>query len=188
MDLESSLNESDRETAFRAAATIYLVSLNGIGKIIIGLQSTRHESEAIPCVPPLSIGSMSVVSFVELVSAHLSRLLAGYDDTFVSNICQQHKPLIITPEHEPVLRSQLERVSRKEFSLVWAPTGSRFAELQCFAAGIATVMPTTSRVEGDFSLMNYCRNSYCSAMTDFCLEGVMHSKQYQFLQKAAIDL
>jgi hypothetical protein len=67
MDLESSLNESDRETAFRAAATIYLMSLNGIGKIMIGRQSTRHESEAIPYVLPLSIGSMSVVSFVELV-------------------------------------------------------------------------------------------------------------------------
>jgi hypothetical protein len=168
MDLESSLNENDRETAFRAAATIYLVSLNGIGKILIGRQSTRHESEAIPCVPPLSIGSMSVVSFVELVSAHRSRLLAGYDDSFVPNICQQHKALIRTLEHEPVLLSLPERVSRKEFSLVWAPTGSRSAELQCFAAGIATLMSITSRVEGGFSLMNYRRNSYCSALTDFC--------------------
>ena len=56
-----------------------------------------------------------------------------------------------------------------------------------FAGGLgAAVMPTTSRVEGDFSLMGYRKNANCSGMSDFALEGVMHSKQFDALQKAAL--
>ncbi|SPQ94473.1 unnamed protein product (mitochondrion) [Plasmodiophora brassicae] len=48
------------------------------------------------------------------------------------------------------------------------------------------VMPTTSRVEGDFSLMSYRRNAYCAAMTDFVLEGIFtYAKQYRALQDVA---
>ena len=57
-----------------------------------------------------------------------------------------------------------------------------------FVAGLATMMPTTSRVEGDFSLMSYRRNSYCAGLTDFPLEGVMYAKQYKALQQAAARL
>ncbi len=56
--------------------------------------------------------------------------------------------------------------------------GSRFEVLQIFATSIATVMPTTSRVEGDFSLMSRRRDEHCTALTDFSLEGVMHENQY----------
>ena len=39
-----------------------------------------------------------------------------------------------------------------------------------FVEGLATMMPTTSRVESDFSLMSYRRNSYCAGLTgcDVC--------------------
>ena len=39
--------------------------------------------------------------------------------------------------------------------------------------GLATLIPTTSHVEGYFSLMGYRRNSYCSGITNFTIEGVM---------------
>jgi hypothetical protein len=106
----------------------------------------------------------------------------------VSKVFEQHKALIRILELEPVLRARLERESKKEFSVAWSGVGSRFSELQTFAAGIATVMPTTSRVEGDFSLMNYRRNEYCANLTDISLEGVMHSKQYPDLLKDVLDL
>jgi hypothetical protein len=125
---------------------------------------------------------------VEVVSGHNESLLSVFDAAFVSKVCEQHKALIRTIELEPVLRARLERESKKEFSVARSGVGSRFSELQTFAAGIASVMPTTSRVEGDFSLMNYRRNEYCANLTDFSLEGVMHSKQYPDLLKAALDL
>ena len=57
-----------------------------------------------------------------------------------------------------------------------------------FSAGLATLMPTMSRVEGDFSIMGYRRNSYCSGMTDFALKGVMYAKQLFDLRKAMANL
>jgi hypothetical protein len=125
---------------------------------------------------------------VEVVSGHNESLLSVFDAAFVSKVCEQHKALIRIIELEPVLRARLERESKKEFSVARSGVGSRFSELQTFAADIASVMPTTSRVEGDFSLMNYRRNEYCANPTDFSLEGVMHSKQYPDLLKAALDL
>ena len=57
-----------------------------------------------------------------------------------------------------------------------------------FAEGLATVMPTNSSVEGNFSLMSYRRNYYCLGLTDFSLEGVMYAKQYKALQKVLASL
>ena len=57
-----------------------------------------------------------------------------------------------------------------------------------FAAGLATVMLTASRVEGDYLLMSYCRNSYYSGLTDFSLEGVMYAKHYTAIQKVAASI
>ena len=57
-----------------------------------------------------------------------------------------------------------------------------------FADGLAALIPTTSCIEGDFSLMSYCRNSYCSGLTDFSLEGVMYANQSKDLQKVAASL
>jgi hypothetical protein len=48
-------------------------------------------------------------------------------------------------------------------------------------------MPTTSRVEGDFSLVNYRKNDHCSNLSDFAL-GVMHSRQLRELQNAVDNL
>ena len=57
-----------------------------------------------------------------------------------------------------------------------------------FTAGLTTVMPTTSCVEGDLSLINYRRNSYCLGLTEFSLEGIMYESQYKALQKVAASL
>jgi hypothetical protein len=188
LELVQSLDDAQKNVALRSAAIVYLVSLNGIARIMKGRQSTHRESEAIPGVYPLQISEMSVVAFVELVSGHNERLLSAFDAAFVSKVFEQHKALIRILELEPVLRARLERESKKEFSVAWSGVGSRFSELQTFAAGIATIMPTTSRVEGDFSLMNYRRNEYCANLTDISLEGVMHSKQYPDLLKDVLDL
>lgn len=47
-------------------------------------------------------------------------------------------------------------------------------------------MPTTSRVEGDFLLVNYRKNYHCSNLSDFALEEVITlissmSSKMQFL-------
>ncbi len=38
-------------------------------------------------------------------------------------------------------------------------------------------MPTTPRVEWDFSRMNHRRDEYCAALIDSSIEGVMQAKR-----------
>jgi hypothetical protein len=187
-EMEESLNDQERFEVIRGASILYLVTLNGIVRIMTGRQSTHHQGDAIPHVLPLDLLTTSTVQFVALVGAHKSRLLATYDEVFIQDIWLQHKVLIRIISTEPSLRSQLEKNVKKGFAAAWAPMGSRVAALQMFASGIATVIPTTSRVEGDFSLMGYRRNDHCSGLTDFSLEGVMRAKQYDALQEAAKHL
>ncbi|OAE22784.1 hypothetical protein AXG93_2035s1680 [Marchantia polymorpha subsp. ruderalis] len=47
--------------------------------------------------------------------------------------------------------------------------------------GLASVMPTTNRVEADFSFMNYRKNEYNSNLSDYSLEGVMFARQFKQL-------
>jgi hypothetical protein len=125
---------------------------------------------------------------VSLVASHKAQLRSAFDDEFLQKVCQQQKELVRVAAKEPGLMMQLQSKTQNAFSQSWSPCGSRFKDLEKYSAGLATVMATMSRVEGDFSLMNYRRNSYCSAMTDFSLEGVMYSKQYDALQRVATRL
>ena len=168
-----------------ATSIIYLEAMNGVVVIRSGRQASGREGAAPPPCLPLQLINTSVVDFVSLVSEHKSKLRIAFEPDVIQKICQQHKDLLRLAAQEPPLMKLLESKTRSVFAKSWAPCGSRFHELQLFAAGLATVMPTTSRVEGDFSLMGYRRNSYCSGLTDYSLEGVLYAKQYQDLQKVA---
>ena len=116
-----------------------------------------------------------VVNFVSLVGNHKYRLCSAFGDEFVKDIFRHHNNLVHVTAQEAPLLSQLCRLmaTRHVFSKSWVPCGYRFRELLLFSAGLATLITTTSRVEGDLSLVGYCHNYYCLGMTDFALKGVM---------------
>jgi hypothetical protein len=76
----------------------------------------------------------------------------------------------------------LEKVKQKSFNQAWEPAGHRFSSLRRFAAGLASVMPTTSRVDADFSFINYRKNEYNAALSDLSLEGVLFVRQVKQLE------
>ena len=61
------------------------------------------------------------------------------------------------------------------FSEAWAPFDEQFAPLKRFFGGLETVVPGTATVESDFSFINWDKDDYCSSLTDFSLEGILHS-------------
>ena len=127
---------------------------------------------------------MSPVDFVELVASHEKRLKTVYDDIFLEKITDQHKLLKQAVATEPVLLSALKATAKNSFHEAWNAAGHRFTELRTFAGGLASVLPTTARVEGDFSIMGYRRDDNCANLSIFSLEGVLHSKQYTKLKKS----
>jgi hypothetical protein len=189
-ELYTGLDEPLQNTVISASAVLFLNALHGLTVVIAGRQAAGRESSPVPPCLPLELVNTSNVAFVSLVVSHKHALRAHYGDAFLQTVCQQHKDLIRIVAEEAPLSTQLHAKVKTEmvFSKSWSPCGSRFHELRQFAAGLATVMPTTSRVEGDFSLMCYRRNSYASALTDFALEGAIYAKQYDDLQVAASKL
>lgn len=47
-----------------------------------------------------------------------------------------------------------------------------------FVAGLASVMPATSWLETDFSSMNYRKDEYNAALSDFSLKGVLFARKF----------
>jgi len=47
---------------------------------------------------------------------------------------------------------------------------------------IASIIPGTSRVESDFSLINWTNDFSSQSLTDFSLKSIHHYKQYQKLR------
>lgn len=185
LELVRSMNTDEIPVYLRSIAIVYFVSLTGIHRIIQGRSSSSEALDAIPPCLPLEFKDTSEIDFVHLVNDHKVRLTQTLGNDFIREVCQQHKKLVHAMSTEPAIFSQISSSAWKGFSAAWSPAGSRFCELQQFAAGLATVMPTTSRVEGDFSLMKYRHNTYCAVLTDFALEGVMYAKQYNMLQDVA---
>jgi hypothetical protein len=183
-ELYTELDPESRKYAIVACATIYLHSMNGMVTDHTGRQAAGRESEARPPCLPMELFDTSAVEYVSLVASHKAQLRSAFNDEFPQKVRQQQE-LVRVAAKEPALMMKLQSKTRSAFSKSWSPCGSRLKDLEKFSAGLATAMPTTSRVEGDFSPMNSRRNSYCSAMTDFSLEGVMYSKQYDALQRVA---
>ena len=70
------------------------------------------------------------------------------------------------------------------FDESWSPVGVGFQELKSFAGRIATVMPETSSVEANFSLISWHKDVYSKSMTDFLLESILlHCKQHTRLSR-----
>ena len=69
------------------------------------------------------------------------------------------------------------------FLVGWRPLKGRFVHPKEFFAGLATVFPGTATVESDFSIINFEKNIYRSALTDLSLEGILHCKQFPLVTK-----
>ena len=191
VDIAAQLDPQQVVFIIRACGVLYVTAMKALVKILAGRQSARQElADAAPLCLPMELIKTSVVDFVSLVRDHKERLRSASGDEFVKEICRQHNnPVHVTAQEAPLL-SQLSRLmaTRHVFSKFWAPFGSRFQELLLFSAWLATLMPETSRVEGDFLLMGYRHKIYCSGITNFALKGVMYVKQLFDLRKAAAQI
>ena len=77
------------------------------------------------------------------------------------------------------------RVDIKSFEMAWEVVDGWFEILRDFCGGIAAVFANTASVESDFSILGWERDEYRLSMTDLSLEGVLHCKQYDAIEKLA---
>jgi hypothetical protein len=96
----------------------------------------------------------------------------------------QYQDLLSVYQKEQTLKASLDNCTDcSGFADVWHMLGEKFTPLRDFAGGLATVSPSAATVESDFSLMNWEKNKFRRAQTDFSLKGILHNKQYEAILK-----
>ena len=92
------------------------------------------------------------------------------------------RALNIVYSKEESLRTFIDQVQPNEsFEAAWQPMQDRFPLLNQFIGGVASAFPGTSTV--DFSILKWSKDDFSPAMMDFSLEGILHAKQFNRLQK-----
>ena len=68
------------------------------------------------------------------------------------------------------------------FTNGWKLLVDRIPLLCQFAGGLASGFPRKTTVESDCSVIGWKKDEYCTALTNFSLEGILHCKQYEHLK------
>ncbi len=173
LEVFESLSQGEKSAVLRAVSILHLLALNGIMRIKVERNYYDQEFEAVPAYTPLKLVQVPAVDFVHVVRKHKPCILHSFDEQILAKITNQQQLLAKAVAREPRLKAALEKVSSGLFNKVWAPVGGeRFSSLRLFCSGLSSVIPTTSRVEADFSFINYRKDDFKSAMSDIALEGV----------------
>jgi hypothetical protein len=110
-------------------------------------------------------------------------------DEEIEQIGKQFRELRVAFREQGGMQHMLEEAQSNckstgdSFQNCWKPLGNKFKKLRQSCGGVASVMPGTSSVESDFSIINWTKDSHSKCLTDFSLEAILHCKQYGMLQK-----
>jgi len=183
--LKTSNTADDKEVYERIISTIGKFALE-LGKfaleLVIGIQKVVAERDAhnsaadeIPAVLPLDLFAANSRVFTSALQKQRIRLLQKFEAEEVEKIDDQFRSLRLAIREETGLKSVLEAKHSKadaSFEECWSPLANKYNELKNFCGGVASVMPRTSSVESDFSLINWVKDPNSQQLTDFSLESI----------------
>ena len=72
---------------------------------------------------------------------------------------------------------------KKGFKSAWDSLPNNYFFIRILASGFATVMPSTARVESDFSIVNFLRGERKFHLTGFALEGILQTQQFDIMDE-----
>jgi hypothetical protein len=174
------MDESARDALVRCCAEMFVQLADGISRIVAERDSSNDSAEELAPVLPHQLICSNMRTLVASLEQHDSRLQRCFSSEDIKKIDKEFNHLHRAYREELELKNSLDSMKGKALSFedAWAPLGSRFKMLMKFCGGLATVLPNTSTVESDFSRLSLEKNAYRKALTDFSLEGVLHSKQF----------
>ncbi|KAG7363922.1 hypothetical protein IV203_037124 [Nitzschia inconspicua] len=146
----------------------------------------NNSGDHLPHVLPLELCGVLLRDFVSCLEDQRIRLGHKFSEAEVENIDEQFRKLRLAfKEHsgfsQMLLDAQASRAVQS-FEKCWSQLGSEFEQLSMFCGAIASIMPSTSSVESDFSLINWTKDSNSQSLSDFSLESILHCKQYKKLR------
>ncbi len=133
---------------------------------------------------PHDLIKLSAAEFIRRARQHTYRLQHHYSVDHIDVIADKHKLLLHAYRSEPVLKQAIDGLDgRSSFKDGWSLIESRFPNLMEFCGVLATIFPSTSTIESDFSILRLEKDNFRKSLSDFGLEGVMQLKQWTFLEQ-----
>ncbi|KAI2497762.1 hypothetical protein MHU86_16757 [Fragilaria crotonensis] len=186
---------SPYHAVLKAVASFGLMIVDGVVSKIVAEQRGVVEDgrgilvmDEIPPVLPVDLCGMTPRDFSRAVQNQKDGLLAKVSEDDIEAIDAQFRRLRIAYREETGLKVMLDAVhsqaTLQAFKDSWSLLGEDYHALKEYCCGgIATsVMPGTSLVESDFSLINWTRDPHSKSLTDFSLESILNCKQYRTLE------
>ncbi|KAG7357014.1 hypothetical protein IV203_001702 [Nitzschia inconspicua] len=182
-------NDADKEAhdcIISTIANLSLKSVSGISKVCAERDNRNNSGDHLPPVLQLEWCGVLLRDFVSCLEDQRIRLGHKFSETEVENIDEQFRKLRLAfKEHsgfsQMLLDAQASRAVQS-FEKCWSQLGSEFEQLSMFCGAIASIMPSTSSVESDFSLINWTKDPNSQSLSDFSLESILHCKQYKKLR------
>ncbi len=173
--LKTSNTADDKEVYERIISTIGKFALElviGIQKVVAERDADNSAADEMPAVLPLDLSAANSRVITSALQKQRSRLLQKFEAEEVEKIDDQFRSLRLAIREETGLKSVLEAKYSKadaSFEECWSPLANKYNELKNFCGGIASVMPGTSSVESDFSLINWVKDPNSQQLTDFLI-------------------
>ncbi len=185
-ELRSSSRADDMEAHDNIVSTIANFSLQmvvGISDVCAERDNLNSATDELPPVLPLDLCAVLSRDFVSCLQQQRIRLRQKFSDEDVENIDEQFRKLRLAFKEQSGFSQMLHNAQAcsavQSFEQCWSPLGSEFEHLQRFCGAIASVMPGTSSVESDFSLINWTKDPNSQSLSDFSLESILHCKQHR---------
>ena len=180
------LDDPSKAIVVSTYANFALYLICGISKIVVERDMQNNAAADLPPVLPIKMLDFSSSSLALCLDRHKSRLQNLIGNDAIEKIDMQLQKMKRAYREDETLAGAINaHKDTYSFDDCWSLLGVGFRELKLFAGGIATVMPGTSSVEADFSLINWHKDAYSKALMDFSLESILHCKQHTRLSKLA---
>jgi hypothetical protein len=183
---------SPYHSVLKAVASFALMVVDGVSKVVAEQRVVDDGGilvmDEIPPVLPLDLCGVTQRDFSSAVQNQKDRLLAKVSEDDIEDIdAQECRHLRIAYQEEKGLQATLDALhsqgTLQAYKDSWNPLGKEYNAFKEFCGGIASVMPGTSSVESNFSLINWTRDPHSKSLTDFSLESILvHCKQYRTLE------
>ncbi|KAG7371412.1 hypothetical protein IV203_019982 [Nitzschia inconspicua] len=187
--LRSSSSDADKEAHDCIISTIANFSLqlvSGICKVCAERDNRNNSGDHLPPVLPLELCGVLSRDFVSCLEDQRIRLGHKFSKAEVENIDEQFRKLRLAFKEQigfsQMLLDAQASCAVQSFEKCWSQLGSEFEQLRMFCGAIASIMPSTSSVESDFSLINWTKDPNSQSLSDFSLESILHCKQYKKLR------
>jgi hypothetical protein len=191
MEQIDGLDDDDLSSLLGSVGKIFVAAADGISQLVGDRdESNETTTDELPPVLPCELCRIDMRQFVKLLQSHRQRLLPFFGADGIEDISKEFAEFLRAFRDERLFKEAVMKSCGNSVSFLegWSPTNDRFPMLQKFCGGLASAFPITATAKLDFSIMGWEKNNNRMDLTDFSLEGILHSKQFQHIQLLSDDL